>query len=391
MNDDGEVEALRSLVSLPLITQRQIVGMLLAKRIDQVDVFFFRMVTVLPLRTAWIADILSQASLRDVPRQRCWKRGTCSGDGQSLWDCCTARLSDLSVPLTGEVRRSPELSARPSAAADSEERQSVRRAYSRRALDICFLPSCAMHKDNAVGNVVAETGRDLVFMTSARLSDLSEPLKGEVRRSPEQSAWQPIARSGKFVRRAYSGRALGCEETTVLCFLPSWSTLLFEKGLGEEGRFDVASRSETPKTSCQNHKQQLLRPRSGPSKAAPEQPGRKNSIKKVINPLSAKQSFQLWYPGGQRLKVISFSWFWVKSPSKCFSNAEPTTIIASRDEKRCNASVQWTRLVYSRSLRLGDQHRKCHGWLLFFAVPNLHPHQRAAVQPHAGKQRIAKR
>ena len=48
--------------------------------------FPFRMATVLPLRTAWIADILSQASLRDVQRQRCWKRG--SGDGQrlSLWD-----------------------------------------------------------------------------------------------------------------------------------------------------------------------------------------------------------------------------------------------------------------------------------------------------------------
>ena len=29
-------------------------------------------------------------------------------------------------------------------------------------------------------------------------------------------------------------------KTTVLCFLPSWSTLLFERGLGEEGRFDVA-------------------------------------------------------------------------------------------------------------------------------------------------------
>ena len=72
-------------------------------------------------------------------------------------------------------------------------------------------------------------------MTSARLSDLSVPLKGEVRRSPEQSAWQPIARSGKIVRRASSRRALGCEETTVLCFLPSWSTLLFEKGLGEGG------------------------------------------------------------------------------------------------------------------------------------------------------------
>ena len=69
---------------------------------------------VLPLRTAWIADILSQASLRDVERQRCWKRGC--GDGQRLWDYFTARLSDLSMPLTSEVRRSPEPSARPSAA-----------------------------------------------------------------------------------------------------------------------------------------------------------------------------------------------------------------------------------------------------------------------------------
>ena len=48
-------------------------------------------------------------------------------------------------------------------------------------------------KDNAVGNVVAETGRDLVFMTTARLSDLSMPLKGEVGRSAEQSARPPIA------------------------------------------------------------------------------------------------------------------------------------------------------------------------------------------------------
>ena len=127
-----------------------------------------------------------------------------------------------------------------------------------------------MYKDNAVANVVAEMGRDLVFMTTARLSDFSMPLKGEVRRSPKQSARQPIARSGKFAGRAYSRRALYCEKTTVLhvCFLPSWSTLLFERGLGEEGRFDVAACSETPKTSCQNNKQQLLRPRSSPSKAA---------------------------------------------------------------------------------------------------------------------------
>ena len=127
---------------------------------------------------------------------------------------------------------------------------------------LCFLPSCAMYKDNAVENVGAETGRDIVFMITGRLSDLSMPLKGEVRRSPEQSARQLKTRSGKFVRHAYSRRALGCEKTTDLCFLPSWSTLLFERGLGEDGRFDVPSRSETPKTSCQNHKQQLLRPRS---------------------------------------------------------------------------------------------------------------------------------
>ena len=66
-----------------------------------------------------------------------------------------------------------------------------------------------MYKDNAVANVVAEMGSDLVS-TTARLSDLSMPLKGEVRRSPEQSAPLPIARSGKFVRRAYSRRALDC-------------------------------------------------------------------------------------------------------------------------------------------------------------------------------------
>ena len=79
------------------------------------------MAPVLPLRTAWIADILSQVSLHDVERQPCWK--CVSGDGQRPWDYCTARLSDLSMSLTSEVRRSPEPSARPSAATDNEERQ----------------------------------------------------------------------------------------------------------------------------------------------------------------------------------------------------------------------------------------------------------------------------
>ena len=81
-------------------------------------------------------------------------------------------------------------------------------------------------KDNAVGNVVAETDRDLVFMTTARLSDLSMPLKDEVQRSPEQPARQPIARSGKFVRRAYSRRALVCKKTTVFTCMYAFSCML---------------------------------------------------------------------------------------------------------------------------------------------------------------------
>ena len=185
------------------------------------------MATVLPLRTAWIADIfLSQASLRDVERQRCWKRG--SGDGQRLWDYFMARLSDLSMPLTREVRRSPEPSAKPSAAADSEERQICTTCLFAESvgLCLCFLPSCAMCNDNAVRNVVAETGRDLVLMITARLSDLSMPLKGEVRLSPVQSARQPIARSGKFVRRAYSQRALDCEKDDGLTSMYAFSCVL---------------------------------------------------------------------------------------------------------------------------------------------------------------------
>ena len=54
-----------------------------------------------------------------------------------------------------------------------------------------------MYKDNAVGNVVAEMGRDLVFGTTARLSDLSMPLTGEARRSPELSARPSAAADSK--------------------------------------------------------------------------------------------------------------------------------------------------------------------------------------------------
>ena len=83
-----------------------------------------------------------------------------------------------------------------------------------------------MYKDNAVRNVVTEMGRDLVFMITARLSNLSMPLKGEVRRSPVQSARQPIARSDKFVRRAYSRRALDCEKDDGLTCMYAFSCML---------------------------------------------------------------------------------------------------------------------------------------------------------------------
>ena len=104
------------------------------------------------------------------------------------------------MPLTGEVRREP--SVRPSAAAESEERQICTTCLVAESvgLCLCFLSSCAMYKDNVIGNMVVETGRDLVYMATTRLSDLSMPWKGEVRirRSPEQSARQPIARSGNL-------------------------------------------------------------------------------------------------------------------------------------------------------------------------------------------------
>ena len=46
-----------------------------------------------------------------------------------------------------------------------------------------------MYEDNAVGNVVAETGRDLVFMITAQLSDLSIP--GQ-RRAGQQVAYNAL-------------------------------------------------------------------------------------------------------------------------------------------------------------------------------------------------------
>ena len=114
------------------------------------------MYDVLIREERWIVLMLSPI-VRDVQRQRCWKRGRGDGQRLSLYDFGTTERSFIAVERGGSTR------------------------------------------------------------------------------SLEQSARQPIARSGKSVRRAYSRRALGCEKTTVLCFLPSWSTLLIERGLGGRG------------------------------------------------------------------------------------------------------------------------------------------------------------
>ena len=185
--------------------------------------FPFRMATVLPLRTAWIADILSQASLRDVQRQRCWKRG--SGDGQrlSLWDYGTTERSINVVD-----RRGSTLIWTVCKAADSEERQ------------ICttclFAESVGLWKDDGL-----------------MLSPIVE----------HSSVWE---------------------------------------GLGEEGRFDVAPRSETPKPSCQSHKQQLLLPRSGPSKAAHTRTtrGERTASTEQISKKGIKLILNFWTIGNRK-------------------------------------------------------------------------------------------
>ena len=306
--------------------------------------FPFRMATILPFRTAWIADILSQASLRDEQRQRCWKRG--SGDGQrlSLWDYGTTER------VFNAVRRSPEPSARPSAAANSEERQIRTTCLFAESVEMCwcFLPSCAMYIDNAVGNVVAEAGRDLVFMT-ARLSDLSMPLKGEVRRSPEQSARQPIARSGKFVRLAYSWRALDCEKVTVLCFHPSLNTLLFERGW-EEWRFDVADRSETPKPRRQSHKQQLLRPRSGPSRAA--HPRTIHGERTASTEQISKKGIKLIPKTiGNRKGDCAWSSIWQTQPEKIckLQSTKISTMCGVNDTDLCFAICRFSQFLFVTS------------------------------------------
>ena len=66
----------------------------------------------------------------------------------------------------------------------------------------------------------------LDYGTTERSFNGIMPLKGEIRRSPEQSARQPIARSSKFVRRVYSRRALDCEKDDGLTCMYAFSCML---------------------------------------------------------------------------------------------------------------------------------------------------------------------
>ena len=189
---------------------------------------------------AGIADILSQAPCAMYTDNAVGNVVAETGrDGGT-----TTRLSDRSMPfplcaspLKGEVQRSPEPSARPSAAADSEERQICTTCFFAESvgLCLCFLPSSAMYKDKAVGNVVAEMGRDLVFMTTARLSDLSMPLKGEVRRSTWTVCTAADCEERQICTTCLFAESIGLWKVDGLV---CWSTRLFDlrgviRGRGE--------------------------------------------------------------------------------------------------------------------------------------------------------------
>ena len=175
---------------------------------------------------SWIADILLQASLRDVERQRCWKRG--SGDFG------TALRHDLaifsSMPLTGEVRRSPEPSARPSAAADSEERQ------------IC---TTCLFTESAYGWIVLMLSPIVRDVQRQRCSKRGS---GDGQRlslydyGTTERSFHAVERWGstltctvctaadseerQIVRRAYSRRALDCEKDDGLTCMYAFSCML---------------------------------------------------------------------------------------------------------------------------------------------------------------------
>ena len=148
-------------------------------------------------------------------------------------------------------------------------------------LCLCFLPSCAMYKDNAVGNVVAEMGRDLVFITTARLSDLSMPLKGGVWRSTWTVCTAADCEERQICTTCLFAESIGLWKVDgLVCFLQHTSVWEGIGGSGEEGRFDMAARSETPKPPAKTttiNSNSCDRAAAQVKEHKPEQPGWKYS------------------------------------------------------------------------------------------------------------------
>ena len=192
--------------------------------------------------------------------------------GRDLVFGTTARLSDLSMPLTGEVRRSPEPSARPSAAADSEERQICTTCLFAESvgLCLCFLPSCVMYICNAVGKRGSGDGQRLSLhdygTTERSLNAIEErgsTLTWTVCTAADSEERQIcttclFAESVGFVKRRWSYAFSHCGAAH-FCLRGGW---------GKRGDLMWSPAVKHQRPAAKHHKQQLLRPHSGPSKAA---------------------------------------------------------------------------------------------------------------------------
>ena len=129
----------------------------------------------------------------------------------------------------------------------------------------------AAHKDNAVGKRGSGDGQRLWdYGATVRSVNAVSALCLVVERRGSTltctvckaiGGSAPITKSGKCVWRAYLRTTLDCEKTVVLCFLPPWSTLLFERGLGEEGEIWRGSPQWTTKS-------QLPKPQTATAAAA---------------------------------------------------------------------------------------------------------------------------
>ena len=243
---------------------------------------------------AGIADILSQAPCAMYTDNAVGNVVAETGrDGGT-----TTRLSDRSMPFTlcasplkGEVQRSPEPSARPSAAADSEERQICTTCFFAESvgLCLCFLPSSAMYKDNEgcwkrgsgdgqrLGLYDHGTTERSFNAVERRGSTLNLNSLHGSRLRGTANLYDVLIRGEHWIVK--SRRSCMLEHTSV------WSPR------GDPGKRGDLTWQPAVKhqTTCQNHKQQQLRPRSGPSKGAQTRTTRVK-VQQVLSKYRKKES-----------------------------------------------------------------------------------------------------